>query len=112
MNDSQIIAIAITVLAVLAGTLFSNARIGDLSARIGDVNSNLAGRLTDLKEVFRAELQKETGALRAEQSIFRLEVHQETMDLRHLMERNHEAVLAELSRIDHRVTRLEERTTH
>jgi hypothetical protein len=91
VTDAQIITIAITVLAVLAGTLFSNARIGDLSARITDTNNALSARITDLKEVMRAELQKETG------------------ELRHLIERNREAILTGLSRIGQRVTRLEER---
>lgn len=48
MTDAQIIAIAITVLAVLGGTLVNNSR------------------LTDVKEVLRAELHKETVQLRLE----------------------------------------------
>ncbi len=46
MTDAQIIAIGITVLAVLAGTLFNNARISDLNgavnARLGSVESRFA----------------------------------------------------------------------
>jgi hypothetical protein len=80
MTDAQIIAIAITVLAILGGTLINNTRIGDINNRIGDV-----------KEVLRAELLKETAAIR------------------HLIERNQDALLTELARIDQRVTRLEER---
>jgi hypothetical protein len=45
MNDSQIIALSITVLVILAATLVNNARIGDVNVRIGDV-----------KEVLRAEM--------------------------------------------------------
>jgi hypothetical protein len=52
MTDAQIIAIAITVLAVLAGTLFSNSRIGDMNNRIGDV-----------KEVLRAEFRADIAQL-------------------------------------------------
>jgi hypothetical protein len=73
MTDAQIIAIAITVLAILGGTLVNNTRMGDV------------------KEVLRAELLKETAAIR------------------HLIERNQDALLTELARIDQRVTRLEER---
>ncbi len=48
MTDAQIIAIAITVLAILGGALINNARI------------------TDVKEVLRAELRAEIGQLRSE----------------------------------------------
>lgn len=87
MTDAQIITIATTVLAVLAGALFNNVRISDLHNRFADVNI----RINDMRDVIRAELQRETAGLRG------------------LMERNQEAVLAELVRIDQRVTRLEER---
>ena len=49
MTDAQIIAIAITVLAILGGTLVNNSRISDL-------NSSLSNRIGDVKEVLRAEL--------------------------------------------------------
>ena len=55
MTDDRIIAIAITVLAVLGETLVNNSLIGDL-------NSTLNRRIDDVKEVLRAEL----GAHRAE----------------------------------------------
>ena len=45
MNDSQIIALSITVLAIVVATLVNNSRIGDVNLRIGDV-----------KEVLRAEM--------------------------------------------------------
>jgi len=45
MSDAQLITIAITVLAILGGTLINNSRIGDVNLRIGDV-----------KEVLRAEM--------------------------------------------------------
>src|SRR4051794_10788018 len=44
MTDAQLVAIAITILTVLAGTLINNSRIGDINHRLGDV-----------KEVLRAE---------------------------------------------------------
>ncbi len=46
MNDTQILAIAIMVAALLAGTLFNN------------------NRLTDLKELFRAELKATEASLK------------------------------------------------
>jgi hypothetical protein len=49
MNDAQIIAISITVLAVLAGSVFNNVRIGDVS--IG-----LNRRIDDMRDVLRAEM--------------------------------------------------------
>jgi hypothetical protein len=59
MTDAQIIAIAITVLAVLAGSVFNNVRIGDvnanLSARISDGNASLNQRIDDLRDLLRAE---------------------------------------------------------
>jgi hypothetical protein len=73
MTDAQIIATAITVLGILVGTLVNNTRMGDV------------------KEVLRAELLRETAALR------------------HLIERNQDALLTELARIGQRVTRFEER---
>jgi low affinity Fe/Cu permease len=45
MTDAQLVAIAITILTVLAGTLINNSRIGDINHRLGDV-----------KEVLRAEM--------------------------------------------------------
>jgi len=52
MNDAQIISISITVLAIFAGSLYNNARIGDMSARFADVNR----RTDDLGSVLRAEI--------------------------------------------------------
>jgi hypothetical protein len=74
MNDAQIIAISITVLAVLAGSVFNNVRIGD-------VNIGLNRRMDDLRDVLRAELLKETAGIR------------------NLIERNQDALLTELARI-------------
>ena len=55
MTDTQMITIMIAVLAVLAGTLFNNVRIGDMNNRFTDTNS----RIADTKELLRAEFRKE-----------------------------------------------------
>jgi hypothetical protein len=47
-TDAQIIATAITVLAVLAGSVFNNVSIGDL-------NTSANRHLDDMREVLRAE---------------------------------------------------------
>jgi low affinity Fe/Cu permease len=87
MNDAQIIAIAITVLAVMGGTLFNNSRIGDINNRIGDV-----------KEVLRAEFRADFTQLEA-----RLDARFNSIDRK----------LDELLRIvgdhDTRITALEQR---
>jgi hypothetical protein len=49
MTDARIIAVAITVLAVFAGTIFNNVRISD-------TGSALNKRIDDTKEVLRAEM--------------------------------------------------------
>jgi hypothetical protein len=46
MNDSQIISIAIMVLAVLAGSVFNNVRIGDMSKRIDDMRDLLRAEMS------------------------------------------------------------------
>jgi len=55
VTDTQMITIMIAVLAVLAGTLFNNVRIGDMNNRFTDTNS----RIADTKELLRAEFRKE-----------------------------------------------------
>lgn len=54
MTDQQIIAIAITVLAILGGTLINNSRISDIN-----------GRISDVKEVLRAEFRADLAQLEA-----------------------------------------------
>ena len=49
MTDAQVIAIAITILAVFAGSVFNNVRIGD-------VNTSLNRRIDDMRDVLRAEM--------------------------------------------------------
>ncbi len=45
MNDSQILSIAIMVVAVLAGAFFNNARVGDMSKRIDDMRDLLCAEM-------------------------------------------------------------------
>jgi hypothetical protein len=70
MTDAQIIAIAITVLAVLAGSIFNNVRIGD-------VNSSLNRRIDDMRDVLRGEMD-----LRFERFNLRLERMDSEMNVR------------------------------
>ena len=55
MTDAQLVAIAITVLTVLGGTLINNSRIGDMNNRLGDV-----------KEVLRSEFRADMSEFRSE----------------------------------------------
>ena len=48
MTDAQIIPITITVLAVMAGSVFNNVRISE-------GNASLNQRIDDLRDVLRAE---------------------------------------------------------
>ena len=57
MNDTQILSIAIMVVAVLAGALFNNLRIGDMRDAFRDT---LRAEMTAVRAEF--------GALRAEMS--------------------------------------------
>jgi hypothetical protein len=82
MNDAQIIAISITVLAVLAGSVFNNLRIGDL-------NVGLNHRIDDLRDVLRAE-----------------------MDLRfERMDSKLDTIITMLGQLESRVTKLEGRSS-
>jgi hypothetical protein len=81
MNDAQIIAISITVLAVLAGSVFNNVRIGD-------VNTSLNRRIDDMRDVLRAE-----------------------MDLRfERMDSKLDTIITMLGQLESRVTKLEGRS--
>ena len=52
MTDAQIIAIGITVLAVLAGTLFNNVRISDLNGTVNARLGSVEGRISSLETRF------------------------------------------------------------
>ncbi|MGD1070440.1 MAG: hypothetical protein ABSB15_09895 [Bryobacteraceae bacterium] len=80
MTDAQIIAIAITVLAVLLGSVFNNVRISD-------VNASLSRRIDDLRDVLRAELRADMTKVDAKL----------------------DTIITMLGQLDTRVTRLEER---
>ena len=66
MNDSQIIALSITVLAILGATLVNNARIGDIKevlraevdARFAKLDLSLEKRFTALELRFSSIDQK------------------------------------------------------
>jgi hypothetical protein len=89
MNDAQIIAISVTVLAVLAGSVFNNVRIGD-------VNTSLNRRLDDMKEVLRTEMD-----LRFERIDIRFERLDSKLD----------TIINMLGQLDTRVTKLEGRSS-
>jgi hypothetical protein len=81
MTDAQIIAIAITVLAVLAGSVFNNVRISE-------GNANLSRRIDDLRDVLRAEFR----------------AHMTRMDGKL------DTLIAMVGHLETRVTKLEERS--
>ena len=91
MTDQQIIAIAITVFAVLAGSIFNNVRISDLntglSARIAETNAGLNRRIEDLRDVLRAEMRADMTKL----------------------EGKLDTIINMLGHLDSRVTKLEEK---
>lgn len=62
MNDTQLISVAITVLAILTGSVFNNIRISDMAGRFSDVNRHT----DDMAALLRAEMQAERAELRSE----------------------------------------------
>ena len=80
MSDGQILTIALTMLAIFAGSWFNNSRISDLSNKL-DI------RITDLRDVLRAEMR-----LESERMIQKID-----------------AVLQQLGSHETRITHLEER---
>jgi len=66
VTDAQIITIAVTVVAILAGTLFNNSRLGDMNNRFSDINNRFSDmnnrfgdtnrRIDDSKELLRGEM--------------------------------------------------------
>jgi hypothetical protein len=65
MDASLQVAISISVptLAVLVGILINNSRLGDVNNRISDLRSHMDNRFDDMKETWRAELQRVEGVL-------------------------------------------------
>lgn len=41
MTDAQMVTLAVAILAVFAGTLFNNSRIGDVNRRFEDMNRHI-----------------------------------------------------------------------
>ena len=100
MNDAQIIAISITVLAVLAGSVFNNVRIGDVS-------SSLNRRIDDMKEVLRTQMD-----LRLERIDLRFERMDSTINQRfERMDSKLDTIITLLGQLDSRVTKLEGRSS-
>lgn len=107
MNDAQIIAISITVLAVLAGSVFNNVRIGDVS-------TSLNRRIDDMKEVLRTEmdLRFERIDLRFERIDQRFERMDSAMNQRfERMDSKLDTIINMLGQLDTRVTKLEGRSS-
>ena len=62
MNDTQIISISITVLAIFAGSLYNNVRISDMSGRFNDISNRFGDvnrRIDDVAAITRAEMHLE-----------------------------------------------------
>ena len=62
MNESQILTIALAavpnMLAVLTGILINNSRIGDVNARISDLQVHMDRRFDEMRDTWRAELRR------------------------------------------------------
>jgi hypothetical protein len=59
------ISMGVPTLAVLVGILINNSRLSDLNNRISDLSSHIDKRFDDMKETWRAELQRVEGVLDA-----------------------------------------------
>ena len=138
MNDSQLISLAITLIAIFGGVLFNNSRIGDINSQMSARFTEISKRIDDMRDLLRAEmaalrselkgdniglraeLKGEIGSLRSEvkQNIagLRSEVKPDiaglrldVTSLRTLAEQNHQTTQTSLADIDARVSRLEQR---
>ena len=63
MTDAQILAVSITVVAVLLGTLFSNSRITDLNSRIVENNMAINRRMDESAATLNKRMEESTTAL-------------------------------------------------
>jgi hypothetical protein len=96
MNDAHIVALSITVLAILGSTLVNNSRIGDLNLRIGDA-----------KDVLRAEMDARFAKLDLS-----LEIRFNALDSRfNSMDRKLDEFLRVMADHDHRIRFIEERNS-
>lgn len=59
------ISMGVPTLAVLVGILINNSRMTDLNNRISDLSAHIDKRFDDMKETWRAELQRVEGVLDA-----------------------------------------------
>lgn len=103
MTDTQLVTIAITVLAVMTGTLFNNVRISDMNGRFTDVYRHI----DDMRDLLRAEMREGRTEMKSEIAELRTDVKSEIADLRALIERNQETIMRMLADHDQRIARLE-----
>ncbi len=47
MRDAQMVTLVVAILAMFAGTMFNNSRIGDVNARIIDLKTDLHRHIDD-----------------------------------------------------------------
>jgi len=59
------ISMGVPTLAVMVGILINNSRLSDVNNRISDLRSHMDNRFDDMKETWRAELQRVEGVLDA-----------------------------------------------
>ena len=91
MNDTQILSIAIMVLAVLAGSIFNNVHISDLQKRMDDQRDSINRRMDDLSRNLGERINDTRDTLRAE------------------MTKNHSEMLHRFADLDARLSKIEER---
>ncbi len=68
MNDTQMISISITVFAILAGSLFNNIRISDLSSKVDT-------RINDMRDVLRSEMKAIQAETKSEMKVMQVEMN-------------------------------------
>jgi hypothetical protein len=121
MTDAQIIAIGITVLAVLAGTLFSNNRISDLSSRLGETNASLGARINETNVSLGARITEINVSLGARITETNVSLAARITDVRDVLraefrtelvkvEGKLDTIINMLGQLETRVTKLEERS--
>ncbi len=91
MTDQQLLTLALAFIVPISLLIYSNSRI------------------TEAKETLRAETQTLRTEMNAGFKELRAETAASFKDLRNIIERNQEALLTELARIDGRVSHLEDR---
>ena len=85
MTDIQLLTLALAVIVPLSLLIYSNSRIGDVRASVGEA-----------KETLRAEMRTQAA-----------EMHAQVAELRLLIGRNHSEMMLKLAEIYRRVTRIE-----